>query len=81
MKLYYNAPINEFDFYIHGNMGHYNNKRIKKELVNHCKKEQCSFLIYKKQKKNSQWYELNNFVKNNYKKTGTFKEFEVYSSK
>ena len=81
LKLYYNAPINEFDFYIHGNMGHYNNKRIKKELVNHCKKEQCSFLIYKKQKKNSQWYELNNFVKNNYKKTGTFKEFEVYSSK
>ena len=81
LKMYYDIPISELDFFLDGNLGHYSKDKSYKYLKDHCRKEKCIFLLYKKVDPASQFVLFDSYVKDNYKKIDEFDNMDVYSSK
>ena len=80
-KLYYDIPITYFDFYLDDNLGYYSQKKIQKELVSHCEKNHCYFLVFKEARADSQNVTFVDFIKKHYQKVDKFDNMDIYSSK
>lgn len=77
-KLYYNIPINQYDFLLSGNAGYHGVQKRIKEIDNLCKEKLCLFVI--RNKEFIQWKEFNAYVKNNYQYIDNKYNFRFYKS-
>lgn len=67
-KLYYQEPIDRFDFMLSGNCGYHGVKKLIKEVDKSCQNKSCLFVIYQDDFNSSisQWKEIIDYVKGQY---------------
>ena len=82
-KLYYDIPINKFDFLMTGNLGYNGVNRKIEELDLICNDKKCIFFVndYIAASDTSQWRELYKYVVDNYYyDDDSFYSFDVYTN-
>lgn len=81
-KLYYNIPVNRYDFMISGNMGYFNKDKIYNEIENNCKINKCVFFVDASYLDDgSQWKETSLWIKSKYNWESIMYPFEIYSNR
>lgn len=80
-KLYYDVPVNQYDFMISGNLGFFTKEKRFKEIEDNCKENKCIFFIEDSYGlKGNQWSEFALWVINRYEKEDSFYTMKVYSN-
>lgn len=78
-KLYYNIPINQYDFLLSGNAGYHGVQRRINEIDQLCKEKSCLFAI--RSNEFQQWLEFDYYIKDNYQYIEEVSGFKFYWSR
>ena len=78
-KLYYDIPINQYDFLLSGNAGYHGVQRRINEIDQLCKEKSCLFAI--RSNEFQQWLEFDYYIKDNYQYIKEVSGFKFYRSR
>ena len=78
-KLYYNIPINQYDFLLSGNAGYHGVQKRINEIDQLCKEKSCLFAI--RSNEFQQWLEFDYYIKDNYQYIEEESGFKFYRSR
>ena len=75
-KLYYNIPINQYDFLLSGNAGYHGVQKRINEIDQLCKEKSCLFAI--RDNEFQQWFEFDYYIKDSYQYIEEESGFKFY---